>query len=123
MYNHEIQLMWVRWYIDYPDANNYQYQVWYSKTPTGRRHAWSNDEFDELVTEAKSLDPEGRADAYRRADEIMLADGAAIVVWYIYAYGLLKPWVSNVPVNSAGDFTPNWNIFIRDYDWYQILDH
>ncbi len=123
MYNHEIQLMWVRWYIDYPDANNYQYQVWYGQTPTGHRHTWTNAEFDDLVTQAKSAPADERKKLYAQADEILAKEAACIVVWYIYAYGLLKPWVSNLPLNSNGEFTPAWNVFVRDYDYYQILKH
>lgn len=124
MWRHEIQLMWVRWYNDYPDPNNTLYQVWYSGFPDGNRHAWSDDEFDELVAEARGVDDEDeRWDMYYRANEIQLEQGAAIYVYNPWNYGLMKPWVSNLPRNSDGDFVPNWNIFLRDYDHYEILDH
>ncbi|HLT21525.1 MAG TPA: peptide ABC transporter substrate-binding protein [Thermomicrobiales bacterium] len=123
MYNHEIQLMWVRWYIDYPDANNYLYQVWYSKTPTGHRHSFESDEFDEYVTQAKSVAEEERLQWYQKANEVLAREAACIPVYYIYAYGLMKPYVTNLPRNSNGEFTPGWNVFIRDYDYYQILKH
>jgi peptide/nickel transport system substrate-binding protein/oligopeptide transport system substrate-binding protein len=35
----------------------------------------------------------------------------------------MKPWVDNLPRNSEGDFVPSWNIFIRDIDYYRILEH
>ncbi|CAN5801895.1 ABC transporter substrate-binding protein [soil metagenome] len=124
MYNHEIQLMWVRWYIDYPDANNYLYQVWYAGEGTsGQRHSFKSEEYDRIVTEAKSVPAEERAELYQQADEVLLEEGACIVVYYIYAYGLMKPYVTNLPTNSAGDFTPTWNVFIRAFDHYQILEH
>ncbi|MEZ4570406.1 MAG: ABC transporter substrate-binding protein [Thermomicrobiales bacterium] len=124
MYNHEIQLMWVRWYIDYPDANNYQYQVWYAGEGTsGQRHSFKSEEYDRIVTEAKSAPAEERVQLYQQADEILAEEAACIVVYYPYGYGLMKPYVTNLPVNSNGDFTPSWNVFIRDYDWYQILEH
>jgi ABC-type transport system substrate-binding protein len=123
MYNHEIQLMWVRWFIDYPDANNYQYQVWYGQTPTGHRHTWTNDEFDDIVTRAKSVPDAERVELYQQADEILAREAACIPVFFIYNYGLMKPWVTNLPTNSNGEFTPDWNVFTRHYDWYKILKH
>jgi hypothetical protein len=34
-----------------------------------------------------------------------------------YNYGLLKPRISGMPKNKAGDFVPDWNIFrsMRDF--------
>jgi len=123
-YKHELQLWWVRWYIDYPDPNNTQYLVWYSKFPTGSRHTWQNEEYDRLVSEAAGeKDEEKRLEMYRQADELMLKDGAAIFVYNPYNYGLLKPWVSNFPRNSQGELVPTWNVFVRMYDRIKILKH
>ncbi|TVR76573.1 MAG: peptide ABC transporter substrate-binding protein [Sphaerobacteraceae bacterium] len=124
MWEHRIQFMWVRWFNDYPDPNNTLYQVWYSGFPDGNRHAWSDEEFDQLVDEARGEDDEDERWAmYQRANEIQIEQGAAIYVYNPWNYGLMKPWVTNFPRNSDGDFVPNWNIFIRDYDHYQILEH
>jgi oligopeptide transport system substrate-binding protein len=123
MWEHRIQFMWVRWFNDYPDPNNTLYQVWYSGFPDGNRHAWSDEEFDQLVDEARGEDDEdARWEMYYRANEIQIEQGAAIYIYNPWNYGLMKPWVSNLPTNSDGDFVPNWNIFIRDYDHYQILE-
>ncbi len=124
MWEHRIQFMWVRWFNDYPDPNNTLYQVWYSGFPDGNRHAWSDEEFDQLVDEARGEDDEDERWAmYHRANEIQIEQGAAIYVYNPWNYGLMKPWVTNFPRNSDGDFVPSWNIFIRDYDHYQIMDH
>jgi oligopeptide transport system substrate-binding protein len=123
MWEHRIQFMWVRWFNDYPDPNNTLFQVWYSRFPTGARHAWVNDEFDDLVAEARGeVDEERRWEMYREANRIQLEDGAAIYIYNPWNYGLMKPWVTNLPVNSDGDFTPSWNIFIREYDHYRITE-
>ena len=42
MYKGEIQLMWIRWYADYPDPNNMQWQVFYGGHTSGRRQVWKN---------------------------------------------------------------------------------
>jgi oligopeptide transport system substrate-binding protein len=112
MYKGEIQLMWIRWYADYPDPNNQQWQVFYGGHTSGRRQVWQNDAFDKLVNDAKGVTDEAkRFQMYQDADKVMLEDGAAIFVYYPYNYGLLKPRVSGMPKNSAGDFVPDWNIF------------
>lgn len=123
-YKHELQLWWVRWYIDYPDPNNVQYLIWYSKFPTGSRHTWANEEYDRLVTEAAAEKDEAkRMDMYRQADELMLRDGAGIFVYNPYNYGMLKPWVADFPRNSQGELVPTWNVFVRMYDRLKILKH
>jgi len=121
MYKGEIQLMWIRWYADYPDPNNQQWQVFYGGHTSGRRQVWQNDAFDKLVNDAKGVTDEAkRFQMYQDADKIMLEDGGAIFVYYPYNYGLLKPRVSGMPKNKAGDFVPDWNIFVRMQDYVEV---
>jgi len=121
MYKGEIQLMWIRWYADYPDPNNQQWQVFYGGHTSGRRQVWQNDAFDKLVNDAKGVTDEAkRFQMYQDADKVMLEDGAAIFVYYPYNYGLLKPRVSGMPKNKAGDFVPDWNIFVRMQDYLEV---
>jgi ABC-type oligopeptide transport system substrate-binding subunit len=120
MWKGEIQLMWIRWYADYPDPNDEHYLVFYGKITTGHRQVWNNDEFNSLIIKAQALtDPNARWDLYHQADKVLAADGAAIFVHYPYSVGMLKPWVAGMPKNSAGDWTPTWNIFT---DMYSYLD-
>ncbi|HEY3109050.1 MAG TPA: peptide ABC transporter substrate-binding protein, partial [Chloroflexota bacterium] len=82
---------------------------------------WKNDAFDKIVTDAKGVkDNDKRFKMYRDADRILAEDGGAIFVYYPYNYGLLKPRVSGMPKNSAGDSVPNWNIFVRMYDFLDV---
>jgi oligopeptide transport system substrate-binding protein len=123
MWEHRIQFMWVRWFNDYPDPNNTLFQVWYSGFPDGNRHAWSDEEFDQLVADARGEEDEDeRWSMYHRANEIQLEQGAAIYIYNPWNYGLMKPWVNNLPRNSDGEFVPSWNIFLREYDYYEILE-
>ncbi len=124
MWEHRLQFMWVRWFNDYPDPNNTLFQVWYSGFPTGHRHPWSDEEFDRLVAEARGEeDEETRWAMYHEANQIQLEQGAAAYIYNPWNYGLMKPWVTNLPMNSEGEFVPQWNIFFREYDHYQILEH
>ena len=105
MYKGEIQLMWIRWYADYPDPNDMQYLVFYGKQTTGHRQVWQNDDFDKLVSDARSVtDNDKRMQMYHDADKILAQDGAAIFVYYPYNIGMLKPWVKGMPKNSARRF-------------------
>lgn len=124
MYKGEIQLMWIRWYADYPDPNNMQYQVFFGKQTTGHRQVWANDNFDKLVSDARGVpDQDKRFKMYNDADRILAEDGAAIFVYYPYNIGLLKPWITGMPKNKAGDFVPMWNIFIRMYEFLDAAGH
>ncbi len=124
MYKGEIQLMWIRWYADYPDPNNMQYQVFFGKQTTGHRQVWANDAFDKLVSEARGVTDEAkRMKMYSDADRILAEDGAAIFVYYPYNIGLLKPWVTGMPKNKAGDWVPRWNIFQRMYEFLEVAGH
>lgn len=117
MFKGEIQLMWVRWYADYPDPNNTHWQVFYGGHTSGRRQVWQNDTYDQLVTTAKGIaDPTRQMAMYQAADRILLEDAAAIFVYYPRNYGLLKPRVAGMPRNRAGEIVPNWGIFVRMYD-------
>ncbi len=124
MYKGEIQLMWIRWYADYPDPNDEHYLVFYGKITTGHRQVWDNAQFDDVITKAQGLaDPNARWDLYHQADKILAADGAATFVYYPYNYGLLKSWVHGMPKNAQGDPVPTWNIFVRMYDYLTVDAH
>jgi ABC-type transport system substrate-binding protein len=111
--------------MDYPDANNNEFECFYSGIPAGsRRSWWENADYDKLVLQAKS-EPnlEKRKQLYQQADEILVRDGGAIFAYYPLAYGLIKPYVKGMPVNKAGQVVPDWNIFIRALDTMYITEH
>ena len=113
MFKRQYQLIFIRWYMDYPDPNNFYKQVFYSKVPSGKRQAWSNDQFDDLVTRAAAeTDQSKRADLYRQAEKIMQSDGAYVPLYYGFAYALFKPKMGGIPMTKAGQPQPDWNIFI-----------
>ena len=124
MYQGKIQLMWVRWYADYPDPNDELYLVFYGKITSGHRQVWDDPTFDDLVVKGQGItDPQQRWAVYNQAQEQILKDGAAIFVYYPYNYGLLKPWVTGMPKNSAGEYVPSWNIFVDMYSYLSVAGH
>ena len=76
LYENKAQIVWIRWWMDYPDADNNYYDMFYGKKPQGsKRQAWANDEFDEIIVSAKAeLDPEKRLDLYKQAERIIQED-------------------------------------------------
>src|SRR5262249_16999577 len=119
------QLMWLRWYMDSPDANNNEFECFSPGIPAGsRRSWWENADFDKLVLQAKSeANLEKRKQIYQQADEILVREGGAIFAYYPLAYGLLKPYVKGMPVNKGGQVVPDWNIFIRMLDTMYVEEH
>lgn len=114
LFENNFQLTWIRWWYDYPDPNNGYGDMFYSRKSSGKRQAWSNDEFDNLVDEAKGIaDPEARLEAYRQAEMIIQNDGGYMPVVYRQDQVAYKPWVTNVPVNQQGFLVPYGNIYVK----------
>ena len=122
LYSNESQLVWIRWWYDYPDPDNGYFDMYYGKKAAGtKRQAWSNDEFDTLAVEAKSvLDPDARLELYKQAETIIQTDVGYIPVVYrldVYAF---KPWVKGITINSQGFTVPDGNIFVRANTRYYV---
>ena len=113
MFKRQYQLIFIRWYMDYPDPNNFYKEVFYSNKASGKRQAWSNKDFDDLVVKASGeADTTKRGDLYRQAEKLMQSDGAYVPLYYGYAYALFKSKMGGIPMTKAGVAQPDWNIFI-----------
>lgn len=114
LWNLELQLIFIRWFYDYPDPNNGYFDMFYSVRETGRRQAWSNAEFDELTIRGKEeADPEKRLEIYRQAEIILQEDRGYIPTTYRVSFYVFKPWVKGLPVNRQGFVVPDGNIYVR----------
>jgi len=109
------QLVWIRWWYDYPDPDNGYYDMFYGGKPQGsKRQAWANAEFDRLAIEAKAvLDPEARLELYKQCERIIQEDVGYIPVAFRVDQYAFKPWVQNVPTNLQGYTVPDSNIYVR----------
>jgi ABC-type transport system substrate-binding protein len=118
------QLMWIRWYMDYPDPNNAHGDCFYSKIPAGsRRSWWENAEFDALVEQGRAEpDLAKRQAIYKKADDILVREAGAIFAYYPLHYGLRKPYIKGMPVNKEGGLVPDFNIFIREAERLYKVD-
>lgn len=122
LYSNQDQLVWIRWWYDYPDPDNGYFDMFYGNKPAGtKRQAWSNDDFDQIVNDAKAIaDPDARLELYKQAEKIMQEDVGYIPIVFrldVYAF---KPWVKGLTVNSQGFTVPDGNIFVRALNDYYI---
>ncbi|HLZ68806.1 MAG TPA: peptide ABC transporter substrate-binding protein [Dehalococcoidia bacterium] len=123
MWQRKLQLIWIRWYEDYPDANDEENLVFWSKAggDSGHRQAWHDDNFDKLVVQAAAEpDAKKRADLYAQADQILAQQAGVIFVYYPQNMGLLKPNIGGMPKDSNGNPTPSWNIFVRMLEFLYV---
>ena len=75
LWKQDLQFIWIRWFMDYPDPHNEYFDTFYGKKTTGRRQAWVNDAFDkELEAGRDTRDPKKRLEHYKKAEEIMQQD-------------------------------------------------
>jgi oligopeptide transport system substrate-binding protein len=114
LFKNQWQLVWIRWWYDYPDPNNGYGDMFYSRKSSGKRQGWSNDEFDDLVNQAKGeSDPEARLEIYKQAERIIQEDvGYSPIVFRKDQYAF-RPWVKGVKTNRQGFTVPEGNIYIR----------
>lgn len=121
LYKNTAQLVWIRWWYDYPDADNGYFDMFYGAKPSNKRQAWANEEFDRIVVEAKAqLDPDARLEMYKQAERIIQEDVGYIPVVYRVDMNAFKPWVKNIPTNQFGQYVPDGNIYVRALTKYQI---
>jgi oligopeptide transport system substrate-binding protein len=107
-------LVFIRWWFDYPDPNNGYGDMFYSRKSSGKRQAWSNDEFDDLVIAGKGEpDPDKRLAIYLDAEKVIQEDVGYMPLVYRLDQNVFKPWVKGVPVNKSGYAVPDGNIYVR----------
>ena len=108
------QLVFIRWWYDYPDPNNGYGDMFYSRKASGKRQAWSNDEFDDLVNAGKSEpDLAKRLEIYTRAEMIIQEDVGYMPLVYRLDNYVFKPWIKGIAVNQQGYVVPDGNIYVR----------
>jgi oligopeptide transport system substrate-binding protein len=108
------------WNLDYPDANNFTFEVTASggnDNPVdadgvkGGLH-WYNEEFEQLVRlAAAERDPEQRIEYYAQAEQILAYEDAAIIPIYWYTQvNVTKPHVVRTYSNTGSQHIEKWDI-------------
>jgi len=114
LFENKWQLVFIRWWADYPDPNNMYGDMFYSRKASGKRQAYSSDTFDDLVEKGKAEpDAEKRIAIYLEAEKTIQTDVGYIPLVYRVDNYVFKPWVKNLAVNKFGQTVPDGNIYVR----------
>lgn len=123
LWKQDLQFVWIRWFMDYPDPHNEYFDTFYGKKTTGKRQAWSNEAFDkELEIGRDTRDPKKRMDAYKKAEEILQTDVGYVPVAWVVRYAAAKPWVKGIEKNKAGEFVVDGNIYVSMLEHIYMLE-
>lgn len=92
------------WNLDYPDANNFLRDTFYS-TSSQNYTKWKNADFDKLVDDAaKETNNAKRVELYAKAEDILVMKDVAIIPIYWYTrVSMTKPYVTRTFSVSSGD--------------------
>lgn len=98
------------WCFDYPDANNWYYDVFHSSVDPD--NGFSNAEYDALVEQASGItDPAERAALYAQADAILTNTDASIApVYYYVTDDITAPGVERTNSNIGREYYEKWDI-------------
>jgi len=114
LWKQDLQFVWIRWFMDYPDPHNEYFDTFYGKKTTGRRQAWVNDAFDkELEGGRDTRDTAKRLAHYAKAEEIMQTDVGYVPVAWVVRYAAAKPWVKGIEKNKKGELVVDGNIYVN----------
>ena len=112
LWGHSYQLIWIRWFMDYPDPHNEYFDTFYGKKTEGKRQAWVNDAFDrELESGRDTRDTAKRLAHYARAEEILQTDGGYVPVAWVARWAAAKPHVRGLEQNKLGETVVDGNIY------------
>jgi oligopeptide transport system substrate-binding protein len=124
LWKHDLQLIWIRWFMDYPDPHNEYFDTFYGKRTTGKRQAWANNAFDDLIAQARGeTDAATRMALYRKAEEVLQRDVGYVPVTWTVRYVAFKPWVKGLPRNKEGHSVPDGNIYRGMLEHLYIVEH
>jgi peptide/nickel transport system substrate-binding protein/oligopeptide transport system substrate-binding protein len=113
LYQNKWELVFIRWWSDYPDPNNSYGDMFYSRKTSGKRQAYSSDTFDDLVLKGKAEpDPQKRLAIYLDCEKTIQTDRGYIPLVYRVDNYVFKPWVKGLQVNKFGQSVPDGNIYV-----------
>ncbi len=123
LWKQDLQFVWIRWFMDYPDPHNEYFDTFYGKKTTGKRQAWSNEAFDkELEAGRDTRDTAKRLVHYVKAEEILQTDAGYVPVAWVVRYAAAKPWVKGIEKNKQGEFVVDGNIYVDMFEHLYITE-
>ncbi len=113
LWKQDLQFVWIRWFMDYPDPHNEYFDTFYGKKTTGRRQAWVNDAFDkELEAGRDTRDSKRRLQNYAKAEELLQTDVGYVPVAWVVRYAAAKPYVRGLEKNRQAEYVVDGNIYV-----------
>ena len=101
LWKQDLQLVWIRWFMDYPDPHNEYFDTFYSKRTTGKRQAWGNEAFDkELEAGRDTRTPRSASSTTRRRRRSSRATAATSPSRGSCAMRVAKPSVRGLEKNQ-----------------------
>ncbi|QPC82021.1 peptide ABC transporter substrate-binding protein [Phototrophicus methaneseepsis] len=99
------------WCFDYPDTNNFLFDVFHSSS-TNNDTGYVSEEFDSLVAQAATeTDTETRMELYAQAEQLLVFEDAAIIPIYWYSdLELTKPYVDRTYAVDNSEQYENWSM-------------
>ncbi len=115
------QIWRLGWCLDYPDANNFDREVFASNGSSNPTDAdgnpagglmWKNDTYEQLVAQAAvETDPAKRVDLYAQAEEILVSTDAVIIPIYWYTnLDLTKPYITRTYSSTGHEAYEKWDM-------------
>ncbi|MGH7266698.1 MAG: peptide ABC transporter substrate-binding protein [Candidatus Rokuibacteriota bacterium] len=113
LWKQDLQLVWIRWFMDYPDPHNEYFDTFYSNKTTGKRQAWSSEAFDKQLEAGRDTrDARKRLEHYLKAEELLQSEVGYVPVAWVVRYGAAKPWVRGIEKNKQGEPMVEGNIYV-----------
>ena len=105
------QIYRMGWCADYADANNWVYENFHS-IDSDNNCKWSNAEFDRAVEQAaRESDPAKRYELYKRSEQILCEEVAAIAPIYFYTVSwMVKPRLQRTFSPLGGQHFNQWKV-------------
>jgi peptide/nickel transport system substrate-binding protein/oligopeptide transport system substrate-binding protein len=108
IYAGEAQFHQNTWLTDYPDPDNWLFQLLHSanKGDKGNTTRWGNSEFDHLVMQAQVATSEAeRKELYAKAEDIVANEAPWLLLLWKDSATLVQPWVKGLRISRL-DRTP-----------------
>jgi oligopeptide transport system substrate-binding protein len=104
--DHHGHMFSMGWCADYPDPQNFLDVLYHSQSEENLGH-YANAEVDAWLEQARTeRDTEARLALYRQAEELIVADAAAIWISHSTGHLLIKPYVHGYQLLPIG--VPQW---------------
>lgn len=97
------------WCFDYPDANNWYYDVFHSDVDPNNH--FNNADYDALVDQAAGAEGQERVDLYAQADAILTNTDAAIApIYYYVTDDVTAPGIERTNSIISREYYEKWDI-------------